>query len=228
MQWLAEELQRDIRTVRRRVDEAIRSAEALAGAAASAGGEYAPSGWYLARFRVVLRMDGAVPTALEERSIVSTLEGLAEVLISTSVPRTQATLSAEQRVDLAVLYGGAIARCERASATYFRHFIALPHPLVKGEVHDLGVAVTIPADQPMNPRYSIQPLRRCDEFDLRIRFGEARRDLVVWNLDGIPSGMADDYRESSAVVHLDPTGEIHLKYHYLRSGLVYGIRWEEQ
>jgi hypothetical protein len=136
------------------------------------------------------------------------------------------TGDAEQGVDLAVLYGGSIARCERASATYFRHFIELPRPLDKGESHDFGVAVSIPAGQAMNPRYSVQPLRRCDEFDLRIRFGQARGDLTVWNLDGVPRGMADDYREPGGVIHLDPAGEIHLRYRYLRAGLVYGVRWE--
>lgn len=227
MQWLADKLRRDIRTARRRVDEAIRSAEALAVSGASAGGEYAPSGWYLARFRAVLRMDGALPTVLEERSIVSTADGLTEVLISTSVPRVTAIGDAEQNMDLAVLYGGSVARCERASATYFRHFIELPHPLEMGEVHDLGVVMTLPYGQHMNPRYSIQPLRRCDDFDFRVRFGGKRRDLTVWNLNGIPRGMIDDYQEPAAIVHLDPDGEIHLRYRNLRYGLVYGIRWEE-
>lgn len=164
MQWLANKLQRDIRTARRRVDEAIRSAEAMSVAATASGGNYAPGGWYLARFRTVLLLDGGQPTAIEDRSIISTTDGLTELLVSTRVPRVGRGVLGDHRVDLGVLYGASLTRPEQASASYFRYFLQLPRPLNRGESHDIGVSVTIPAGQPMNPRYSFQPLRRCQMY----------------------------------------------------------------
>jgi len=230
MQWLADKLQRDIRTARRRVDEAIASAEALSVEATASGGDYAPGGWYLARFRSVLALDADQPVALEERAIVSTADGLTELLVSTSVPRVRVTSPgehrAEHRVDIAVLYGASVTREERISASYFRYFLQLPHPLGRGESHAVGTSITIPIGQPMKPRYSFQPLRRCDEFDLRIRFGMAGRPTTVWNMDGIPHAMVENFMNSGALLQLDPAGEIHVTYRHLRIGFVYGVRWE--
>lgn len=226
MRWLADKLQRDVRTARRRVDEAIRAVAELAAHSTPADGDYAPEGWYLRRFRVLLRLDTAQPTAIEERTIVSSSDDLAEILISTSVPRVPAGGGGRHRVNFAVLYGGTLDRDERRSETYFRYFIRLPRPLGLGESHEIGVALTVPPGQPMNPRYSFQPLRRCDEFDLRIRFGQ-ETTRQVWNMDGVPRGMIEDFAMSQAIVPVDDAGEIHLRYQRLRVGLVYGARWEE-
>ena len=97
---------------------------------------------------------------------------------------------------------------------------------MRGESHEIGVSMRIPVNQPINPRYALQPLRRCDEFDLRIRFGARNRLAGVWNMEGIPRGMADDFASASARVAPDDAGEIHLNYRHLLVGLVYGARWE--
>lgn len=228
MQWLAGKLRRDVRTARRRVDEAIRSVASLAAETTVFGDSHAPDGWYLGRFRVVLRLDAEQPTAIEERKIVSCGDRLSEVLVSTSVPRPRQGSNGQHGVDFAVIYGGSLERREQISETYFRYFIRLPRPLSRGESHDLGIALTIPPGQPMNPRYSFQPLRRCDEFDLRIRFGPAGSATRVWNMAGIPRGMADDFAAAAAIIDPDDAGEIHLMYQYLKVGLVYGARWEAQ
>jgi hypothetical protein len=226
MQWLAAELDRDVRTARRRVDEAIRSAETMRAKTAPSSDSYAQDGWYLERFRTLLYLDGAQPTAIEERKVVARHDSLSEIIVSTSIPCPAGADRDRHQADLTILYGGSLARTERPSNTYFRHFVRLPKPLMRGESHEIGVSVKIPVNQPINPRYALQPLRRCDEFDLRIRFGAGNRLTGVWNMEGIPRGMADDFIAANARVDIDDAGEIHLNYQHLLVGLVYGARWE--
>jgi hypothetical protein len=226
MHWLATELDRDVRTARRRVDEAIRSAETMRAISVRSGDNYAHDGWYLERFRTLLYLDGAQPTAIEERKVVARHDSLSEIIISGSIPRPAGADPRRHHADLTILYGGSIARIERPSNTYFRHFVRLPQPLRRGQSHEIGVSVTIPAEQSINPRYALQSLRRCDEFDLRIRFGAQNRLTGVWNMAGIPRGMADDFTAANARIETDEAGEIHLNYKNLIVGLVYGARWE--
>jgi hypothetical protein len=232
LRWLAEKLRRDVRTARRRVDEAIRFAEASGCAQALEASDYMPGRWYLARLRTVLRLDGEQPTAIEEREVVANVDGLTEFVISTSVPRPAIADPRDgglgmhkQRLEFSVIYGGSLARCEQPSNSYFRHFIRFPHPLAQGESREVGAAITIPGDQPFNPRYAFQPLHRCDEFDLRVRFSPHSQPAFVWNMNGLPHGMVDDFADPAALVQPDASGDIHLCYQYLRIGLAYGARW---
>jgi len=226
MDWLAAKLDRDVRTARRRVDEAIRSAETRRAITVTSDDNYAHDGWYLERFRTLLRLDGDQPTAIEERKVVARRDSLSEFVISTSIPCPTGADRQRHNANLTILYGGSLARLERPSNTYFRYFVQFPQPLRRGQSHEIGVSVTIPPHQPINPRYALQPLRRCDEFDLRIRFGESKRLAGVWNLAGIPRGMADDFTAAGARVDPDDAGEVHLNYQRLLVGMVYGARWE--
>jgi hypothetical protein len=222
MQWLAKSMQRDARTARRRADEAIRLVEAAATAPAVRSREY--EDWHLTRLRALLLLDRAEPSAIEERIVVAASD-LTEITIATSIPVPDGGHPAARRAELRVLYGGTLIRSTWPTATYFRYAIRLPRPLRRGESHEFGVSITTPCGQPFNPRYAIQPLRRCDEFDLRIRFGAAGRARTVWGIAGLPRGMADDFADPEALVHPDAVGDIHLRYEHLKTGLVYGARW---
>src|ERR1700733_7196358 len=233
IRWLAGKLQRDVRTARRRVDEAISFAEASAGAQTLEANDYMPGRWYLAQVRTLLRLDGEQPTAIEERTVVANVNGLTEFIISTGIPRPASaeprhgSLSDahKQRLELSVIRGGSLSRREQPAASYFRYFIQFPRPLDQGESHEVAVAVTIPGGQAFNPRYTHQPLHRCDEFDLRIRFGSRNLPARVWNIVGLPRGMVDNFADPDALVRPDAAGDIHLRYQYLRTGLAYGARW---
>jgi len=223
MQWLANSIQRDARTARRRADEAIRLVEAAATAPGARLREY--EDWHLTRLRALLLLDRAEPSAIEERTVVAARADLTEVTIATSIPVPDGGRSDANRAELRVLYGGTLIRSTWPTATYFRYAIRLPRPLGRGESHEFGISITTPGGQPFNPRYAIQPLRRCDEFDLRIRFGAAGRPPAVWGIAGLPRGMADDFTDPQALVQPDAVGDIHLRYEHLKMGLVYGARW---
>ncbi|MFC6087570.1 hypothetical protein [Sphaerisporangium aureirubrum] len=227
MEWLAARIARDVRTARRRVDEAIRAVEASADARPPCDDGYAPTGWHLARLRTVLRLDCSRPAAVEERTVVADRDGLDEILVSTSVPRPRATpLDSHHGLELDIVYGGVLVREERPTETYFRYFVKLPHPLRSGEAHDVGLSVTIPADQPMKQRYTFRPLRRCDEFDLRIRFSRERLPRDIWRISGLPHSMAEDFAAPDFLVRPDNAAEIRLHFQDLRIGMAYGARWE--
>lgn len=222
MEWLADRLHRDIRTARRRADEAIRLVGASTESPASGATDY--QNWHLARLRALLLLDRAEPLAIEERTLVAACDDLTEISIATSIPVPRGSRPQEQAAQLNVLYGGSLIETTWPTATYLRYAIRLPHPLRRSQSHEFGISITTPSGQLFNPRYAIQPLRRCDEFDLRIRFGAAR-PLSVWRITGLPRGMVDDFADPDAVVHPDATGDIHLRYQHLKLGLVYGARW---
>jgi len=226
MRWLAGRLGRDVRTARRRADEAFKLVEVAAAfpsKPAMPASDYAD--WHLARLRSLLMLDRAEPSVVEERTVVAARDDLAEISIATSIPSPCAVPAPGHGAELRVLYGGSLIASTWLTATYFRYAIRLPRPLRQGQSHEFGISITTPPGQPFNPRYSIQPLRRCDEFDLRIRFASAAGAWSVWRIAGLPRGMVDDFADPEAVVHPDATGDIHLCYQRLQLGLVYGARW---
>lgn len=225
MEWLADQLERDARTARRRADEAIRVIDATASSAAREAGGY--EDWHLARLRTLLLLDRAEPLAIEERTLVAARDCLSEISIATSIPAPHGAHIREQAAELKVLYGGSLIGSTWPTATYLRYAIRLPQPLRRGQSHEFGISITTPSSQPFNPRYAIQPLRRCDEFDLRIRFGAAERRQTVWRIAGLPRGMVDDFVDPDALVHPDASGDIHMRYQQLKTGLVYGARWSD-
>jgi hypothetical protein len=222
MEWLADWLQRDVRTARRRAEEAIKLVDATLGSPAREVSDY--EGWHLARLRALLVLDRTEPVAIEDRRLVAARDDLAEISIATSIPVPRGRRSEKQTAELKVLYGGSLVGTTWPTASYFRYAIRLPQPLRRGQVHEFGISITTPPGQPLNPRYAIQPLRRCDEFDLRIRFGAAQA-RSVWRIAGLPRGMVDDFADPDALVEPDATGDIHVRYQHLHMGLVYGARW---
>jgi hypothetical protein len=222
MEWLADWLHRDIRTARRRADEAIRLVDANTGLVAGEAADY--QDWHLGRLRALLLLDRAEPLAIEERTLVAACDDLAEISIATSIPVPRGARPQEQAAQLTVLYGGSLAGSTWPTATYLRYTVRLPRPLRRGQSHEFGISITTPRGQPFNPRYAIQPLRRCDEFDLRVRFGTAQPSSV-WRIAGLPRGMVDDFADRDALVRPDATGDVHLRYQRLKLGLVYGARW---
>lgn len=222
MEWLADRLHRDVRTARRRADEAIRLVDASASSPVSEYGDY--TGWHLARLCTLLLLDRAAPLAIEKRTLVAARDDLAEISIATSIPVPRGASVPGAVAQVEVLYGGSLIKSTWPTATYLRYAIRLPQPLRHGQSHEVGVAITTPHDQPFNPRYAIQPLRRCDEFDLRIRFGAAR-PRNVWGIAGLPRGMVEDFADPDALLRPDATGDIHLRYQHLQMGRVYGARW---
>jgi len=225
MDWLSFQLARSVRSARRRVEEAIQSIDSSCPRAPVSGlAEHAPSGWHLGSLRTLLRLDGPVPISEETRTIVADVNGLNEILISTRVPVADAGTS-QLGVDFEVVYGGSLRRAERPTRSYFRYAVALPHPLAAGDQHEVRVLLRVPQDRLFQPRYVFEPLRRCDAFELLIRFGPDTRPAQLWRVPGIPYGMTDDFEDPKFLEPLDSFGEVRLNFGFLKPGLAYGAKW---
>ena len=67
-----------------------------------------------------------------------------------------------------------------------RFVIRLPEALRLGQRHEYGIRFTSYPRSWTNPYDLLAPLHRCEHFAVRVRFGDARPDLV-WRLE--PEGM---------------------------------------
>lgn len=147
--WLAHELDRDDRTVRRRIDEAIERLAELAVAL-----EPRPSrdhSWHTEELRVALALDRPVPETFVLKRIVADVDGVSELDLATTGGTG----------DVEVFHGGTLAG--RA--------LELPDALRQGERHD--IALRFRAKLP-HPQFVCVPRQPCDVFDLHLRFGEPR------------------------------------------------------
>lgn len=209
--WVAVKADRDPRTVRRRVDEAIAQIADLATGAAGSRAADRSNGWHTTRLRVVAALDRRQPEALEQRRIVVDEDGLRELDLTPALPASRRDL------DVCVYYGGTLV--ERGG----RFALALPRPLSRGETHEFEVRFRLPAVHAARPHLVCVPGLPCELFDLRVRFRP--RPPRVWTLGGVAPGAVSDPVPYGTRHPVDPTGELHLRFYQLTPGLVYGARW---
>lgn len=225
MGWLSFRLARSVRSARRRVEEAIQSIDSSYSVTpVSSRAEHAPPGWHLGSLRTLLRLDGPAAVSEETRTIVADVNGLEEILISTRVPVADADAS-QLGVDFEVVYGGSLRRAERPTKSYFRYAVGLPHPLAAGDRHEVRVLLRVAHHRLLRPRYVFEPLRRCDSFELLIRFGPDTCPAQLWRIPGIPCGMTDDFEAPEFLESPDAFGEVRLNFGFLKPGFAYGAKW---
>jgi hypothetical protein len=231
LDWLGEQWGRDRRTIRRRVDEALRLLVERHGA--DVGGE-APrrtesATWYTECLSALVRLDRAQPAVTEERTIIATADGVEAVTVERSLPPPGAGGQGGWSRDLSVemLYGGILRGRDRPSESHFRFHIELPVRLRTGERHKFGIALEMPAGQPMAPHYVCLPLTRCAEFQIRVRFSprQVAAGTEVFVLDGVPPRAVDDDPSRLPRLDIDRAGEAQLRFVELQQGRGYGLRW---
>lgn len=190
--WLADYFDRDPRTARRRVDTAFRLlGERIddEGAPADDFGLDAPEGWYVESLRAVLRMDLEPPQLIEERRIVATVDDLKEITVSMRAPRG-VTVGDGDLIEAAVLHGGEIVDAQHVGVGHTRFVIRLSEALRLGQRFEYAIQFTSYPRSWTHPYDLLTPLHRCEDFAVRVRFGDARPDLV-WQLqrDGMTYGL---------------------------------------
>jgi hypothetical protein len=179
-------------------------------------------GWYTSSLRALLRMDTDPPQLVEERVIVAATDNLSEIEVRLSAPVTD--LPAESPITAHVLYGGEIVRTERVTPSHHKFTVRLPSPLRVGEKHEYGVRFTAVPRALMPPYYVMTPLRPCEEFSVRVRFGTAVPERI-WQVRAIPPRAIDDVEPKEGLLEADRLGEVSLEFSRLRQGLSYGMRW---
>ena len=229
VQWLASALDRDERTIRRRIDDALSLlAEYLADDPVERAhpAPSSPAGWYFASVRSVVRLDLPEPEVLEERRITVTAPTLDTMVIEVSLPPGK-DLDDPRDLFAEVVFGGLLTSRTRPSSSHFRFDVSLPRRLNRGEQHDLAIRYFFPSGHRLVPHYTLVPLIRCDRFQLRLRASPSSGPRHAWLLDGIPPRAVDD-PPAPVPTTFDAAYEATAEFTRLALGHAYGLRWEDR
>lgn len=216
----ARKADRDPRTVRRRVDEAIEQLAELALCAPRVRAGEPVGSWHTTELRVAVAMDRTEPEVLEQRRIVADRDGLRELDLAVSLPVARSDL------EVTVFYGGTLRDRGMEASDRLGFALTLPKPLARGESYDFAMRFRLPAARAMRPHLVCVPKRPCEVFDLRVRFGRDRVPPRVWNLHGTFQRDVTDPACRGVQHPVNQTGEVRMRFRHLTPGLAYGARWD--
>lgn len=211
VQWAAERMDRDARTVRRKVDHAIAQLAELVADEPERDGS-----WHTSELRVAVALDRDRPEVLVQRRVVAGQDDLRRLEVSAPLPVPR------RGADVRVLYGGTLVDGRDGADLA----LALPVPVHRGGAHEFAVTFRLPAGQCVLSLLECAPEHPCDLFDLRVRFDRDRPPPRVWAL---PGAFRPERRDPACQGHrhpVDGAGEVHLRFRGLIPGLTYGARWE--
>jgi len=181
--------------------------------------------WYVESFDALLRLDVEPVEAIERRVITAARDFVRELSTSIRVPRDHAESAEAHALQVELLRGGQLALKEQPHENYDGNVIVLPRPLAAGERHEYALRIRLPAGQQMASHYVHVPFRRCDSFELRVRFNPAQLPAAIWPVDGAPITVIYEGRQLRDILVPDRFGEVCVQYHDLHVGLGYGICW---
>lgn len=227
--WLAHRLRRDVRTARRRIDEACgRLAEVLDTSVTGAPAGRRGPGWYVADFHALLLLDEPQPVTIERREIVAERDGLTEITLGWSLRpgNADAALRSPADIPLRLLYGGRLGQPEQASPTRMRVALRLPRTLHASERHEYSVLTMLPSVGAMQRHYAYTPTTRCDHFHLRVRFDlEQVPDRILRVAEAFHRDL-DERTAEGEPVFPDRAGDLQLHFDDLLPGYGYGLQWD--
>jgi hypothetical protein len=213
--WAAVRMERDPRTVRRRVDEAINHLAELAADVPRSRPGGPPGGWRTTELHTVLTLDRPLPEVIERHRVVADRDGLRELSLTPPRPLDRPGL------DVRVLYGGTLVARPGPTPT-----LALPSSVDGGGSHDFAIRFRPPAAHVLRSYFVHVPWHPVDLLDLRVRFGGTSTPPRVWVLDGAHWHDGADRADRGHRHPVDRAGEIHVRFRHLMPGLAYGVRWE--
>ncbi|WP_372663104.1 hypothetical protein [Amycolatopsis kentuckyensis] len=212
VRWAASRVDRDPRTVRRRVDEAIVLLAELASASSSDPVVSSSDRWHTASLSIACVVDELL--VLERRRIVADQEGLEFLDLAVSLPAGQPAVT--------VLYGGSLVDRGMETSSRWGYGLELPRPLSRGESCEVALLFR---PQSLRPYMVTVPRQPCDSFDLRVRFGSAPPPPEVFVLERAFQRDVSDPAYQGRPEQVDSSGEVHLFFRGLMPGLAYGARW---
>ncbi|HST67925.1 MAG TPA: hypothetical protein VLM05_22335 [Mycobacteriales bacterium] len=220
--WLAAQLRRDVRTARRRVDEASgRLAEALvSGSMPTASGGRSP-GWHVAFANGAILLDGDGLVAVEWRDIVADRDALERITLGWSLR----TAGGPAAIGIKILYGGVLTTPEQPVGSRRQLYLTLPRPLRATERHQYALITQIPASEAMRAHYAYFPMTRCDRYHLQVRFDPERAPDRVWRVADAFHRDLDERSTEGEQLKPDPSGTVEVDFEDLTPGYGYGVQW---
>jgi hypothetical protein len=221
--WLAGLEERDSRTISRKIDAGLLRLSEAALKPQSVPPPLPGEEWHVRRFDALLRLDGPTPVSHEVRTIVAGRDGIDQISWSISVPK--ASENATGGLDVEVLRGVVLLARRQVSARRLVLDLKLPAPLNAGQTHEFALEVRIPRGQAMRPTYVYWPERRCERFNLVVRFPTSAVPQAVWQVSGAFHRDVDDIEPGPDPLAVDNIGEARAAFDELQTDRGYGIQW---
>jgi hypothetical protein len=226
VQFLADQGKRDVRTIRRRMDEGFELLAEMATKPSGPKSGRAGLGWYIDRMEAILRMDKATPEYFERRRITAEWDGLDVIQAAITVPRHSLDPGELPKLTTELHFGATMVGAHQHGQQRFDYDLRLPRPLAIGEKHEYGLIHGIPNSQQMRTHFVFFPDRRCEEFDLRIRFDPDNVPRLIWRVADVFHRDIDENRPTNDILAVDGVGEINLSFRDLLPGHGYGAQWQ--
>lgn len=210
-------LQRDARTLRRRLSDAD---ELLADRIAL---RYAPReglvkpGFHWVSYHFDIDVSTPSPVFVSTRTLVATVDQLTEIGEVVSIP----VVGDSESLQVEGLSGCTYIGRDNLSATSWRLRFSLPRPIALGETYDTVVRFTWPGRDWIQPVAAIVPMRPVDRFGVSASFGSPRTCATAWVLNGtLPTALADPSPDQMIT-----TDSYDVEFDDLLLGHAYGIAW---
>lgn len=227
VRFLADLYHRDVRTIRRRMDEAFNRLSEIATTTcdSTAPDEGSGLGWYTGRLESIMRMDKDSPECFERRTIVAESDGLDRITTMMTVPKQAQSTDERHGLFPELYFGATLLSVHRRYGDRFSFELALPRTLQANESHEIGMILRIPHDQPMRNHYVLLPDRRCDELTVRVRFAKDGLPARVWRVADAFHRQLDEALPGEDPLPVDRSGEVCTSFRRLRPGHGYGVQW---
>lgn len=223
------EIDRDARTVRRRLEAAnIAVARRLRSShERRANHPQAPTGWTVTAMSSVLDLRLLRPSFTAEKTILAA-QRVTSLTESFFIPRvsdeaTGEVVAAEPDIEVEVGAGGRLEGLTRVAPRNWRYQVVLDQPLRSGDLLTYSVKVTVPEHRYFAPYNAVAPLRPCASFDCRVYFDPDRLPALIQQIDGLPSSIFNDLIGDTDL--LPVAAEVDVRFTALVPGLAYGLRW---
>jgi hypothetical protein len=216
-----------LRTMHRRLDEAIdlfvRTAQAAARDSSAAG----DLGYIVDNFDSTFAVVGERARIVERRKIRSTREDLRVVRCLLGVPRPPQGED-EPGFTVELVHGGLHCIVHREGGAVACD-IELREPLDEGQMHEFEIAYEVPSSL-LGPFYVVQPATPFGTVSMVVRFDPRRVPTRVWQVEGaMPSDV--EGRTCTAdgpALAPDPSAQVRATFHKVREGRCYGVAWTQR
>lgn len=226
---LADQIDRDVRTAVRRIDEGLTRIAQAALAQRRHGpddlpGELPP--WRTTTLRTSVVLDRETPEVYEIRRIAATIPALTEIELEFSIPiPPDWTGNTPDNPRIDVLHGGTLHTRLWHSRTRMGYALHLPRALTQDEEHEFFLRFAFADDHTMSRFYSCTPKFPCALFELHVRFGPDRVPDHLWKINGLLPTEVDDHLAPREPIRADAASEAHLVFTNLTPNLSFGAAW---
>ncbi|MEI2778218.1 MAG: hypothetical protein V9G19_20070 [Tetrasphaera sp.] len=215
------EVDRDVRTVRRRLTEANTGV-----ATVLARGSQRPvemgSAWFIEEFDSLTDLRTHRPVLRGRKLVTPTLAGVSAVREQFLMPRSVDT---GPEPTIRVTEGGELTRLDQQGRNSWTYDIALAEPTRVGIPQTIEVEVTVPSREWLMPRSFFTPYRPCRRMTSTTHFGTPPAAELAWQLRGVLQGQSWDDSPTGALIDPRENPDVVLEFESLQIGLSYGIAW---